>query len=112
MDIVLILLNVADWILAILQWILFAWVILSWILYFAHNSQLRWRHRRLYQNLEKINAVLERVMRPLLRPFRRLLRRFNTGPWDLSPLLLMVLIYVLRRQILWWMSQRILHASF
>lgn len=96
MDFVAILFRTLDIILSVLQWTIFIWVILSWILFFLRNSKFRWRNRQLYHVLEQLNDIFERMTRPFLRPFRRFLRRFDTAGIDWSPLLLLLAIYVLR----------------
>lgn len=88
--------HVLDIVLQLLQWTIFVWVILSWILFFTHDSQFRWRHRQAYGVIEQLNDLFERMTRPFLRPFRRLLRRFDMAGIDWSPLLLLLTIYLLR----------------
>ena len=83
-------------ILSVLEWVIFAWVILSWILFFLHDSKFRWRHRRFYGILEQLNDLFGRMTYPFLRPFRRMLRRFDTRGIDWSPLLLLLAIFILR----------------
>ncbi|HUR80124.1 MAG TPA: YggT family protein [Thermoanaerobaculia bacterium] len=97
MDFVLIILQALDLILDILQWVILAWVILSWVLFFLRNSKFRWRHRQFYGVLEQLNDVFERMTRPFLRPIRRFLRRFDTAGIDWSPMVLVVIIWILRR---------------
>lgn len=97
MGIVLIIINTLFWIFDVLQWLIFAWVILSWIMLFLRQSQFRWRHRQFYGVLEQLDDVFERMTRPFLRPFRRLLRRVDTAGIDWSPLLLLLTIYVLKQ---------------
>jgi uncharacterized protein YggT (Ycf19 family) len=88
--------NAVNIVLEMLKWAIFVWVILSWILFFSRNSQFRWRHRQFYGVIEQLNDLFERMTRPFLRPFRRLLRRFDTAGFDWSPLLLLLTIYVLQ----------------
>ncbi|HEX3111108.1 MAG TPA: YggT family protein [Thermoanaerobaculia bacterium] len=84
-------------ILDLLQWTVFVWVIISWILFFASQSSVRWRYRGFYNVLNQLNDIFSRMTHPFLRPFRRLLRRFDTAGIDWSPLLLLLVIYLIRR---------------
>jgi uncharacterized protein YggT (Ycf19 family) len=83
-------------ILDVLQWLIFVWVILSWILFFLRQSQFRWRHRQAYHVFEQLDDIFTRMTYPFLRPFRRMLRRVDTRGIDWSPLLLLLAIFVLR----------------
>ena len=89
-DVVLIILD-------LLQWTVFIWVIISWILFFASQSSMRWRYRGFYNVLNSLNDIFSRLTYPFLRPFRRFLRRFDTAGIDWSPLLLLLVIYLIRR---------------
>src|SRR5215203_5148767 len=97
MDFVLILFRGLLLILDILQWTIFVWVVLSWILFFMRNSQFRWRHKGFYGALEMLNDLFERMTRPFLRPIRRWLRRFDTAGIDWSPMVLVLIIWLLRQ---------------
>lgn len=83
-------------ILSVLEWIIFVWVILSWILFFLRQSSFRWRHRQFYGVLEQLDDIFSRMTYPFLRPFRRMMRRFDTRGIDWSPLLLLLCIFILR----------------
>ena len=100
MDFLLVFIRGLDLVLDILQWVILVWVILSWILFFMQNSKFRWRHRQFYGSLEMINDIFERMTRPFLRPIRRLLRRIDTAGIDWSPLILLLIIFVLQRILL------------
>src|SRR5204863_3294616 len=84
-------------VLAILRWTILVWVILSWILLFASHTSFRWRNRGAYHLLEQLNDIFARMTYPFLRPFRRFLRRWDTAGIDWSPLLLLLVIYLIRR---------------
>jgi YggT family protein len=43
--------------------------------------------------------TLRRIVNPILEPFRRLLPPSKTGGWDLSPMLVMVALYLIRSMI-------------
>ena len=96
MDFALVFIRVLFVILNVLQWTIFIWVILSWILFFLRQSKVRWRYRGLFAILEQLNDIFERMTRPFLRPIRRWLRRFDTAGIDWSPLILLIIIYVIR----------------
>ena len=97
MDFLLVFIRGFILVLDILGWVILAWVILSWILFFLRNSKFRWRHRGLYGTLEMLNDIFERMTRPFLRPIRRWLRRFDTAGIDWSPMVLVLIIWILRR---------------
>jgi uncharacterized protein YggT (Ycf19 family) len=88
--------NVLLIVLDVLQWTIFVWVIISWILFFASQSSVRWRYRGFYNVLNQLNDIFSRITYPFLRPFRRLLRRIDTAGIDWSPLLLLLVIYLIR----------------
>lgn len=81
----------------ILEWTIFIWVILSWLLFFASQSSFRWRNRGAYHLLEQLNDIFTRMTYPFLRPIRRLLRRFDTAGIDWSPLVLLLFIFLIKR---------------
>ena len=84
-------------VLDILQWVILVWVILSWVLFFLRQSKFRWRYRGFFGGLEQLNDIFERMTRPFLRPFRRMLRRFDTAGIDWSPMVLILVIWILRQ---------------
>lgn len=82
--------------LEVLEYLIFAWVVLSWILFFARQSKFRWRNPKLFHILEQLDDIFSRMTYPFLKPFRRLLRRFDTAGIDWSPLLLLLVIFIVR----------------
>ena len=83
-------------VLELLQWTVFVWVILSWILFFASQTSFRWRYRTGFNLLMQLNDIFSRMTYPFLRPFRRILPPYKTGGIDWSPLLLLLAIFILR----------------
>ncbi|HJW93834.1 MAG TPA: YggT family protein [Thermoanaerobaculia bacterium] len=80
----------------IILWIVFAWVILSWVLFFLSQTSFRWRNRGVYGVLMQVNDIFSRMTLPVLRPFRRLTRRWDTAGIDWSPILLLIAIYLIK----------------
>ena len=79
--------DIADFLLAILGWIIIGQVILSWL--FAFNVL-----NTSSQGLRNFVEALDRITAPLYRPIRRLMPDF--GGIDFSPLVVLLLIYILR----------------
>lgn len=79
--------GVADLLLRVLMYIIIAQAILSWLVAFnvinTYNDFVR----------SFLNA-LDRITEPLYRPFRKILPDF--GGLDFSPMVVLLLIYVLR----------------
>ena len=88
--------NVLLIVLDVLEYLILAWVILSWILFFLRQSKFRWRNPRVFAILEQLDDIFSRMTYPFLRPFRRLLRRVDTRGIDWSPLLLLLAIFIVR----------------
>jgi len=88
--------NAFQILLGVIQWIVFVWVILSWILFFASQTSFRWRYKQAYVILNQLNEIFTRMTSPFLRPFRRILPPHKTAGIDWSPLLLLLAIYIIR----------------
>ena len=82
-------------VLAIIRWTVLIWVILSWILFFTSQGSFRWRYRGVYHVLEQLNDIFTRMTWPFLRPFRKILRRWDTAGIDWSPLVLLLFILLI-----------------
>lgn len=83
-------------ILEVIQWIVIVWVIISWLLFFASQTSFRWRYRGAFNVLEQLNDIFTRMTYPFLAPIRRWLRRVNTAGIDWSPLILLLIIYLIQ----------------
>ena len=79
--------NVVDLLLQVVMWIIVAQAVISWLVAFnvinVHNQFVR-----------SILIALDRMTAPLYRPIRRILPDF--GGLDFSPMVILLLIYVLR----------------
>ena len=85
------LLNLIDIILSIIQWIVIASVVASWLVAFGVVNT---RNQVVYAIVDSLNRLTE----PLLRPIRRVIPHF--GGLDISPLVLLLII---------WFIQSLLH---
>ncbi|HMG47140.1 MAG TPA: YggT family protein [Allosphingosinicella sp.] len=78
---------VVDFLLQVLMWVIVIQAILSWLVVFnvinTHNDFVR-----------SFLRALDRITAPLYRPIRRILPDF--GGLDFSPVVILLLIYVLR----------------
>jgi YggT family protein len=83
--------QIIDLLLSILTWIIIIQAILSWLVAFnvinTHNDFVR-----------QVLYALDRITEPLYRPIRRIMPDF--GALDLSPLVVILIIYILRNIIL------------
>jgi YggT family protein len=89
--------NLVDTVIRLYIVILIAWVILSWLVAFDIVNR---RNRFVFL----VGDFLERVTAPALRPIRRILP--NLGGIDLSPLVLILLLYFLR-DLMWELFVRV-----
>ena len=87
----LVLIQIADLLLSVLQWIIIIQAILSWLVAFnvvnTHNDFVR-----------QVLTALSRMTEPFYRPIRRILPDF--GALDFSPLVVLLMIQILRTIIL------------
>lgn len=85
------LIGIIDLILRVVMYVIFAQVILSWLIAFnvinVHSGPVR-----------SFLVALDRMTAPLYRPIRRLLPDF--GGIDFSPLVVLLLIAVIRSKVL------------
>ena len=86
-----VLLQILDLLLWILMWIIIVQAILSWLVAFnVINTYNDFVRQLLY--------ALDRVTEPLYRPIRKIMPDF--GALDLSPMVVLLVIYILRNIIL------------
>lgn len=82
-NLILAIADILNWTITIYIWILIARALISWVQPNPYNPIVR---------------VLDSVTEPLLAPIRYfLLRRFTTPMIDLSPLILILLLYLIQR---------------
>jgi YggT family protein len=85
------LLQIIDLLLSVLMWIIIVQAILSWLVAFnVINTYNDFVRQLLY--------ALDRITEPLYRPIRKIMPDF--GALDLSPMVVLLLIYILRNIIL------------
>jgi YggT family protein len=80
--------TVVDFVLTIAQWVIIIQAILSWLVAFNVVNTYNGGVRSIWQ-------ALERVTEPVYRPIRRVLPDF--GGLDLSPMVVLLVIILLRR---------------
>jgi uncharacterized protein YggT (Ycf19 family) len=96
LGLVLSILDVLDTALTVVNYLVLFWVVLSWAAFIAaQGSSFRFRHHTAYNLLMQLNDIFSRMAHPFLKPFRRILRRFDTAGIDWSPLLLWLTILLL-----------------
>lgn len=88
-------------VLEFIRWVVIVWVIISWILFFAAQTSFRWRYKTAYNIFNQLNDIFSRMTYPFLRPFRRLLPPHKTAGIDWSPLLLLLVIFILESVVVW-----------
>src|SRR6478752_4119107 len=80
--------NIADYLLTIVTWVIIIQVVLSWL--FAFNVL-----NTSSQGVRTVAVAIDRITAPLYRPIRRILPDF--GGIDFSPLVILILIQVIKR---------------
>ena len=88
--------TILDFLLQVLMWIIIIQAILSWLV--AFNVINTYNH---YD--ASFLTALDRMTRPLYRPIRRILPDF--GGLDLSPMVVLLIILLLRRLLAVWAVQ-------
>jgi YggT family protein len=85
--------NIFNAVVELYIWCLIVWVILSWLVAFnVVNTRNRF--------VSIVGDFLDRITEPALRPIRRIMP--NLGGIDISPIILILLIYFLRDFVNWY----------
>ena len=81
-------------VLSLYLWLLFAYIILDWLVYFGIVNP--------YQPfVSKVRQALAAIIEPVLMPIRRVLPNF--GGVDLSPIVLIFLVYFVQDALFYWL---------
>jgi YggT family protein len=80
--------DIIDFLLSIVTWIIIAQVVLSWL--FAFNIL-----NTSSQGVRTLAVTIDRITAPLYRPIRRMLPDF--GGIDFSPLVILILVQVIKK---------------
>lgn len=99
---ILVLLRIAEVLLDVLWWVIVIQAILSWLIAFNVINTYNDTVRTIWQ-------ALQRITEPLYRPIRRILPDF--GALDLSPLVVLLLLYILSTIILPYIAEQALLAT-
>ncbi len=97
------LVQVAQFLLWALSWVIIIQAILSWLIVFNVINTYNDFVRSVYQTLEAIT-------RPIYRPIRRIMPDF--GALDLSPLVALLLIIILKDYVLNWVIAQLAGAVY
>ncbi|MDQ0248213.1 YggT family protein [Sphingomonas kyeonggiensis] len=103
MSFLIMLLQVAQYLLWVLSWIIIIQAILSWLIAFNVINTYNDFVRSVWQTLEAIT-------RPIYRPIRRIMPDF--GALDLSPLVALLLIIILKDFVLNWAIAQLAGAIY
>jgi len=97
------LVQVAQFLLWALSWVIIIQAVLSWLIVFNVINTYNDFVRSVYQTLEAIT-------RPIYRPIRRIMPDF--GALDLSPLVALLLIIILKDYVLNWVIAQLAGAVY
>lgn len=97
------LVQVAQFLLWALSWVIIIQAIFSWLIVFNVINTYNDFVRSVYQTLEAIT-------RPIYRPIRRIMPDF--GALDLSPLVALLLIIILKDYVLNWVIAQLAGAVY
>ncbi|RYY28534.1 MAG: YggT family protein [Sphingomonadales bacterium] len=96
------LLEIVDFALMILTFVIVAHAIMSWLIGFNVISTYNEIVRSLWN-------ALERITQPVYNPVRRIMP--DTGPLDLTPIAVLLILFVLRNIVISGLLQQLANAS-
>ena len=96
------LLEILDFGLMILTWIIIAHAIMSWLIGFNVISNYN-------EYVRSISTALDRITRPIYDPVRRIMP--DLGPLDLTPLVVLLILFVLRNFVIAGLLEQLANAS-
>jgi YggT family protein len=99
----LMLLNIVSLILTLFSFVIVIQAILSWLIVFNVISTYNEFVRSLW-------TALNRITEPVYRPIRRILPDF--GALDLSPLVVLLILYILNNYFIPWLAMQIQSAGY
>jgi len=95
--------QIAQFLLSALSWVIIIQAIMSWLIVFNVINTYNDVVRSIWQTLEAIT-------KPIYRPIRRIMPDF--GALDLSPLVTLLLIYILNYFVLNWVIAQLAGAAY
>ncbi|MES2987396.1 MAG: YggT family protein [Pseudomonadota bacterium] len=96
------LLEILDFALMIFTWIIIVQAILSWLVGFNVIS-------RYNEFVSALWTALDRITAPIYNPIRRIMP--DTGPLDLTPIVVLLILFVLRNIVISGLLQQLANAS-
>ncbi|WP_157073776.1 YggT family protein [Sphingomonas soli] len=100
---VIMLLQILQLLLTVLSWIIIADAIMSWLIGFNVISHYN-------EGVRTVRIALERITAPIYNPVRRIMP--DTGPLDLSPIVVLLILYVLNNYVLRTAIEQLANASY
>jgi YggT family protein len=97
------LLDIVSLLLRLFSYVIIIQAILSWLVLFNVISTYNEFVRQLFQ-------ALNRITEPVYRPIRRVLPNF--GALDLSPIVALLIIYILTGYLIPWMQEQLANAAY
>ena len=96
------LLEILDFALMIFTWIIIVQAIMSWLVGFNVIS-------RYNEFVATLWTALDRITRPVYEPVRRIMP--DTGPLDLTPIVVLLILFVLRNIVISGLLEQLANAS-